>query len=337
LNTYGTLDNPFPELPPAASLASVHWQSGLIKWATAPFARLECSPAHPPLGDSMTGTLSVWVRCNGTMPGYNGFDTRFDVHGFVVVATPGPRIGETVSATAVPDIGLYIWIDRNNETGSLNVYLHNRRAHGGEEAMAHIGTCKDFELDQSSISADLIDDAWAHFLIAWDWAEPTATIIVNKIASDIFTSGQSSQYASPGTEIGPYFPVAVPWGTRPRFFRNVSSTSGSISDPDTGFNSPLPPTVGNDSFPADYMLSYANVWVSTKERITDAALFVSDENTPARLEEGHAVTFNGRTIKPDFYFRGAPNEFIKNNGAGGEATLIGSTPIAQSVPVKIGE
>ncbi len=343
---YGTKDKPFPELPPAGSLYSVNW-GGSVRWPTAPFSYLEAGwpllpppdpdpdkpPPPNPRADSYTGTASFWFRINGSLD-----PARQDRIPIVYVA--GPRVLETyefegqdhnIYTGNVADMGFFIELTTDPVSGALVVNATLHRMPGTVWYTFQVSS-RNFFGEEPSFDGNIADNKWTHFLVTWDAEDVTGTIAVN-------TFDKPAYFTSLGTEVvdvshdtsRPYAPIEVPWSETPRFFGALLTYTptqpGSADIASIGPAEPLQ---------SDHLISLAHVWVHTRDRITDPAMFVDAAGRPAKLGADYAITYQSRTIKPVFYFSGGVDPFLVNKGNGGETTLVGAKPTAQSAPVQIG-
>jgi len=327
VKSYGTLEQPFPELPPAASLYSVQW-GGAIKWPTAPFSYAEkTGAADPLLTDSYTGTASFWFRINGTMPALEG-----GVSAVVpVVYVAGPRIFDTADGRNVDDYGFYIWV-YTNPGDVFGLVFQIQRQIGVMLSQFRMDTSELFT-GPSSLPTGLCDDKWAHFLLSWDTDAATGTLTVNKTSRTLYSNSFSQDTSAEVDPIG-YAGAYVPWTQTPRFF----GARAFYSEVESG---PSDVTIGPaDSLTENHLISLAHVWVDTQTIVTDAAKFVTGDDRPKALgPAGEFLDGAGDVIlgtAPDFYFSGGPNGFVQNRATGGEVTLVGDPPVSQSVAVKIG-
>lgn len=319
MKTYGTSENPFPELPPAASLYSVSW-GGTVKWPTAPFSFLEkTGVASPPLTDSYTGTLSFWFRVNGTL----GADTDKIVP---ILFVPAPALFSDAF-----DIGLSVFISRIDmldAVSALRFSVQIQRQPGDIESIFQVET-EEFESSSPTyLAPDLCDNKWAHFHVTWDALNATGLATVNKLPYGPYIRTLSIDRSDPeSAQTVDYVAAEAPWSATPRFF-------GAWPNFDAA--SVIPP----DALSANHLISLAHVWVDTHDIITDIAKFVTDDDRPAALgPAGEFLDDTGEVVPgtgPDYYFKGGPAEFAGNRGTGGAMTLIGEDPAPQSVPVKIG-
>jgi hypothetical protein len=339
LKTYGTLANPVPELPPAATFDSVRWRGGdTVKWPSEPFSYLHAA-ATDELDDGFRGTLSFWARANGVLPGTEGFPGALTHYGFTgvvfrIVVVPGPHAYDYYSYVSndvthienVPDDGFQIYFARwNGGNAGLEVQVYSSRSDGTSQTVEWLSNKS--ASDAGQVAADVIDDKWAHFLVTWDF-EASCTIVVNKATKPVYEIFKYTEELPLHNRIA-YNPQPVPWTQRSLWFGGALRYEGEpVAVAQIGPGDPVTP---------QHIISYAHVWCSTTEVITDVAKFVDADGKPAKFGAEHEVIFKAKTIKPDYYFAGGPEAFVKNKAGGGEMILAGKPPIAQSAPVKIGE
>lgn len=344
--TYGKPDNPFPELPPAASLYSVGW-SGTVRWPTAPWSYLDC--ALDKVSESFVGTASFWVRCNGVLPAMEGslssmfFGTQ-EAPAVQLLCSPGPLVFDIVSFVGdgfttfrnVPDHGLFLYLERySGGRDELACNLYNNRSNGVVLTSVAITSQKSVP---GVIPSGLIDNAWAHFLVTWDLegtgpgaAAGSGTLTVNKVAQDFVTQVGYTRDLVTLDDSG-FVPAPVAWDKNALFFGGTVryaelDTEGTAEPPVFGPRDPLED---------NHMISFAHVWISARRQITDVRKFVDKDDKPAKFDEDYAVETPSGKVKPDFYFSGGPTAFLENKADGGETTLVGDKGIVQPVPVKIG-
>ena len=329
MKTYGTLDNPFPELPPAASFYSVAWGGGQVNWPTRPFSYLECAVAAPPLTESYYGTASFWIRVNGALT----VDTEAPYYEIIpILSMMGPPRSDNL-------IDLFEVRILNNTGGQdLRINVLNDRVIGTIRVVCEAVNGEESPSIPSGTPGSLFNNAWGHVLLTWDFLAQTGTITVNKGEMPNYPTSQSYDLGTSGDVSTPSAITApVAWQDTARWF-------GAQSFVPEGDPEPPARAAPAEPLPANHMIALAQVWVSTRERITDVSKFVDADNKPAKLGPGGAVTIEvdpgdatkNTTVTPDFYFVGGPKAFVKNAGTAGEATLVGEPPIAQTVKPLIG-
>jgi len=311
LKTYGTLDNPFPELPPAASFHSVSW-SGVqaVKWMDSTY--ITAFRDDLTISNSPRGTLSAWFKFP-TVDRYtlfegNNNDLRLDI-------TPGGYLDEFPTSGAV--------------TVSTR-FLFGAAANGGgvDEPYNQLVVFED--------NADIANTGtWYHVYVEWDTSASTFLMKVNNatVASHIFPGDDyiGESYTGP--------PFDVPWKTDPL------GEPGAFID-FFWFRDSEPLHVATYSVAEFWLMTGA-----TGVGVDKFLVSITNEETGVTTYTPKGLGANGEKpmtppptaedpepapVKPTFFFsrRGEPDTFLINRGAAGAFTLIGDTPIAETVSPK---
>jgi len=296
LNTYGTLDSPFPELPPAASFYSVSWSSvKAVKWQ---YLSMLTDAGSTVISDSHKGTLSTWIKFDDTE---NNLIFFYGGQSYVWL---------TMQAGG--------WLDSSPTSGavvtSMRLWLRALDPEAPEDPVPLMVI-----EDQANIS-DI--NKWYHIYIEWDTDAGTAVIKIN--------NATVTPYIFPGDDYltasfrGP--PFTIPWGS--------GKTNDALDWPSGGsevhFLDRYYTPSGNYSI-ADFWLDVGRTGVGVDKFLASS----TNPETGVSTYTPKGLGTNGELSTgpaPKFFFarRGTPDTFDTNRGTAGEFTLIGDAPLSES-------
>lgn len=302
MNTYGTPENPFPELPPAASFYSVHWGGvKAVKWK--PSSALS-NVAALAMADSATGTMSMWLKF---------FDDFF----YDILAFSDLGMAGFDSSNAFLRINAGGYIDELPSPGPIETSL--RLWMQAQHDVTDPPRPGMFYLDDLRI-ADF--EKWYHIYMEWDNNVGHCVLKIN--------GATVPAYEYPGdvylteSHTGP--PFTTYWsqsaaGSLTLFDTLTSGPGYSIAEfwLEAGVTG-----VGVDKFLAASTNEETGVTTYTPKGLGDNG---EKPLTPPPTEEDPDPT----PVKPDFYFsrRGEPDSFLINRGTAGDFALTGDTPSAE--------
>ncbi len=305
MKSYGTPDNPWPELPPAASLYSVHW-SGLqgVQWFEAAYLHRGglILPGDLPRLASARGTLSVWFKFNTAEPIslLSG-----DLYAYMLDVLPGGGIGT-------------LWSDESGPVSVRFVFAEAATSMSGSDPPLD-GMWAMEDIDSSlSTGGDLKvgTGIWFHVYAEWDSTTGYFVLKVNnRPATTAVISG--SEFFDPVLSGDPSF--EVPW------WQDPLSPSPLPEGQDTIFFW-MPNALQVDSRPK---YAVADFWLDIERNHIGIDKFIDTATgTPRSLgKDGELPT--GK--KPAFFFhrQGEPKTFCTNRGYAGDFTLVGSPPVSE--------
>ncbi len=184
MKSYGTLADPWPELPPAASLYSVQWAGGSVIWQTQYLltgsaeirdtSRLNADATGNSLDDSARGTAAFWVSVLHDTP-----DASFEI--VVVVADAGTLLPQFPPVYNVLSVGMQngLIIDGITKVPGWALNLGNGNTGQWVAFLAHPD------------SIGNIVGKWSHILVNWDFAVPAASLWVNGAPQPLVQGGDA--------------------------------------------------------------------------------------------------------------------------------------------------